>query len=60
MKFIINNVSYDTNNYLTSFVDENTGEVHPENKVLNRSVRLLWFRSVYPQAKLLKKQLIPA
>lgn len=30
MKFIINNVSYDTNNYLTSFVDENTGEVHPE------------------------------
>lgn len=55
MKFIINNVSYDTNNYLTSFVDENTGEVHPENKVLNRSVRLLWFRSVYPQARIIKE-----
>ena len=55
MKFTINNVSYDTNNYLTSFVDENTGEVHPENKVLNRSVRLLWFRSVYPQARIIKE-----
>ena len=55
MKFTINNVSYDTNNYLTSFVDENTGEVHPENKALNRSVRLLWFRSVYPQARIIKE-----
>lgn len=55
MKFTINTTTYDTNDYLSSFVDEYTGEVHPEKKVLNRNVRLLWFRSVYPQARIIKE-----
>lgn len=54
MKFTIHNNEYDTKDYIQQFVDENTGEV-TNRKVLNKSVRLLWFRSVYPKARIVKE-----
>lgn len=50
MKFTLNGVEYDTKDYISSFVDENTGDVIESRKVLDRQVRLLWFRSEYPDA----------
>lgn len=41
---------YDTNNYLNTFVDEYTGEIIPNKRVLDRRIRKLWFRSVFPNA----------
>lgn len=57
MKFTdsITKTTYDTNDYLESFVDEYTGEILPNRKVLNKRVRKLWFRSVYPAA-IIKQQ----
>lgn len=58
MKFQINGIEYDTNKYIMNFVDENTGELS-DRKVLNKSVRLLWFRSVYPKARI-EKEIVSA
>lgn len=41
---------YDTSNYLNTFVDEYTGEIIPNKRVLDRRIRKLWFRSAYPNA----------
>lgn len=41
---------YDTSNYLNTFVDEYTGEIIPNRRVLDRRIRKLWFRSVFPNA----------
>lgn len=56
MKFIdvITKQEIDTNDYLESFVDEYSGEIKPETKVLNKNIRRKWFHSVFPQA-LIKK-----
>lgn len=55
MLFKIYDTQYDTKEFISSFVDENTGEVIEDRKVLNKSIRLLWFRSVYPDARIEKE-----
>lgn len=48
------NIQIDTNDYLESFVDEYTGEIIPDRRVLNKRIRKMWFRSENPTA-LIKK-----
>lgn len=57
MKFtdIKTNIEINTNDYLESFVDEYTGEIIPDKRVLNKRIRRMWFRSEYPNA-LIKKE----
>lgn len=57
MKFtdIKTNTEINTNDYLESFVDEYTGEIIPDKRVLNKRIRRMWFRSQYPNA-LIKKE----
>lgn len=57
IKFNYNGVDYNTTDFLTQFVDENTDEVKQDMYVLNKRIRLLWFRSVYPKARIEKKLL---
>ena len=57
MKFtdVKTNTQIDTNDYLESFVDEYTGEIIPDKRVLNKRIRRMWFRSEHPDA-LIKKE----
>lgn len=57
MKFtdVKTNTEINTNDYLESFVDEYTGEVISDKRVLNKRIRKLWFRSENPTA-LIKKE----
>lgn len=50
MIFKFNGIDIDTAKYISSFVDENTGEIVENRKVLDKQIRLLWFRSEYPKA----------
>lgn len=54
-KDIKTNTEINTNDYLESFVDEYTGEIIPDKRVLNKRIRRMWFRSEYPNA-LIKKE----
>lgn len=57
MKFtdVKTNTQIDTNDFLESFIDEYTGEIIPDKRVLNKRIRRMWFRSEYPNA-LIKKE----
>lgn len=55
MLFKVNGTEFNTKDYISSFVDENTGQIIEDRKVLNKSVRILWFRSVYPEARIEKE-----
>lgn len=57
MKFtdVKTNTLIDTNDFLESFVDEYTGEIIPDKRVLNKRIRRMWFRSEHPNA-LIKKE----
>lgn len=40
------------NDALESYINEYTGEIDPNRRVLDKSVRKQWFRSVYPEARI--------
>ena len=42
-----------TDDYLVTFVDEFTGEVKENRRVLDKRIRKLWFRSQMPEAVIL-------
>ena len=44
------NQTINTDDYLACFVDEYTGEVKDDRRVLDKRVRKLWFRSSMPKA----------
>lgn len=44
------NQTINTDNYLACFVDEYTGDVKEDRRVLDKRVRKLWFRSSMPKA----------
>ena len=47
---IYTNQPINTDDYLACFVDEYTGEVKEDRRVLEKRVRKLWFRSTMPKA----------
>lgn len=47
---IYTNQTINTDDYLACFVDEYTGEVKEDRRVLDKRVRKLWFRSALPKA----------